>query len=227
MALSCLPGVGVAATFGIAPTRLALDSARRSGAVTLTNEGDAATLVQVQTFAWHGSLSSADLEPTRELLAVPAVFSLEAGARQIIRVALRDQGDLSQEQSYRLLITEVPTDAVATNDGVRFAIRLSLPVFMTPDGARPEASWSLRQGPAGTELVLVNDGNAHLRVERVDLRRDAGSDGSELSIETPAYVLAGKSHVWPLPHHPSGDSFYLKAETNIGELEAVVPYRRN
>ncbi|MEO1016772.1 MAG: molecular chaperone [Pseudomonadota bacterium] len=217
------PSLVEAATFGIAPTRLSLDPGRRSGAVTLTNEGDSATLVQVQTFAWNGSLSSADLQPTRELLAVPAVFSLEPGAKQIIRVALRDQGDLQREQSYRLLITEVPTNEQQNDDGVRFSIRLSLPVFMTPDDAEPNASWSVRAGEKGPELVLANNGSAHLRVERLDLSSTPNAAAPEASIEAPAYVLAGQSHAWPLPRAPTGEVLHLKAETNIGELEAMVP----
>ena len=57
--------------------------------MTLQNDGSDAVMVQVQTFAWPRSPASGDLEPTRELIAVPPVFELAGNGKQIIRVALR------------------------------------------------------------------------------------------------------------------------------------------
>jgi hypothetical protein len=101
--------------------------------------------------------TSEALAPTRGLLAVPAVFNLAAGARQVIRVASREAAASDIETAYRLLITEVPTATPETAAGIRFALRLSLPVFITPPGAVAAPEWTLRQaGAAVARLEVTN-----------------------------------------------------------------------
>lgn len=121
--LAALAGPAGAASLSVAPTRVELGPDARSGTVTLQNDAAVAVTLQVQTFAWPRSTASADLEPTRELLAVPPVFSLAPKAKQIIRVALRGPAAGPGEQAYRLLITEVPEQREGPGAGVQFALR--------------------------------------------------------------------------------------------------------
>jgi fimbrial chaperone protein len=212
---------GQAASLSVAPTRVELGPKDRTAVVTLQNNADEAVMVQVQTFAWPRTPATDDLEPTRELIAVPPVFSLDARAKQIIRVATRGPLREDQEQAYRLLITEVPRDG-ATGSGVHFALRLSLPVFVTPAGAQPLPSWALRpEGGTGT-LELVNRGAAHLHVRRIVLRAPGRPEPVQ-TIETPAYVLPGQGKAWPLsgPARAHG-TLHVQAETNLGPIEASV-----
>lgn len=126
-----------ATTLSVAPTRLELAPDRPAAAVTVTNDGKAPVLVQVETFAWRASPATADLEPTRELLAVPPLLRLAPGEKQLVRVARRSNTPLQVEETYRLLVSEVPEGG--ERGGVRLALRLSLPVFVTPPGARRTA----------------------------------------------------------------------------------------
>ena len=172
-------------------------------------------MVQVQTFAWPDGPATADLVPTRDLIAVPPVFEIAGNGRQIIRVALRAPLPGPREHAFRLLITEVPRGGAATT-GVRFALRLSLPVFVIPDGARPEPQWSLRgRGSGQLDLVLRNVGDAHLQVRRITWRPE-GRAGPATGIEAPAYVLAGREHSWPLPGGAVAGPIELQAETSLG-----------
>ena len=164
-------GQAEAASLNVAPTRVELGPEARSGAVTLQNDAELPVTVQVQTFAWPRSPLADDLEPTRDLLAVPPVFSLEPKARQIIRVALRKPLAGGREQAYRLLITEVPEPQGGSGAAVRFALRLSLPVFATPAGARPTPVWSFGGSAEAPTLRLLNSGTAHLQVRRIELHR--------------------------------------------------------
>ena len=163
MLLATTAPAGVAAgSFGVTPTRVQLLPEQRAAVVTLQNNAAEPVTVQVQTFAWPRTAAVGDLEPTRELLALPAVFTLPPGAKQIIRVALRAAPAGSTEAAYRLLITEVPGKTAGKADGVRFALRLSLPVFVTPTGAVPEPAWSTSGAGKKAKLQLVNHGSAHL-----------------------------------------------------------------
>jgi fimbrial chaperone protein len=221
LALGC--GLAAGATGGnltVAPTRVDLSVTRTAGVVNLRNNAATPVTVQVQTFAWPGSTDIADLLPTRELLAVPAVLEIPSGEKRPIRIAWRGAPQGDREETYRLIVTEVPPPP--KSGGVQFALRLSLPVFVTPDGAAPRPRWALQRVDGEASLQLVNAGNAHLQVRRIRL---LGADGRELlEIDRPVYVLAGQQQLWPVALPPSalGAGVSLVAETNVGELLATL-----
>lgn len=207
------PADAGASSLSVAPTRVELTPDARSGSITLDNTGPVATTVQVETFAWTRGNSIEELEPTRGLLAVPAVFNLPAGGRQVIRVAPREPAAADRETTYRLVITEVPIATADTAMGVRFALRLSLPVFITPQGARAEPRWSLR---GGRSIEVRNDGTAHLHVRRLVIR-DRATGRARAEIEQPSYVLAGAAHRWEIAT-PAEGAVTVEAATNLGDL---------
>jgi fimbrial chaperone protein len=225
LALAVLALAGTAASSGaaslsVAPTRVELDAGDPAAVVTLQNNAADPVMVQVQTFAWPRSPASADLEPTRDLLAVPPVIELAGNARQIVRVALRTPLPGDRERAYRLLITEVPRGG-SRSTSVRFALRLSLPVFVTPAGAEPRPAWSVRTEAGAVRLVLANEGDAHLQVRRIVLH-PPGRPAQARTIDAPAYVLAGQEHSWPLPGGTAEPTLELEAETNIGPVPATL-----
>ncbi len=195
----------------VAPTRIDLAPERAGGSVTLENNDSQPTLVQVETFAWKRTPLTNDLEPTRELVAVPPVFELAPGARQIIRVALRQPHTSQTEAAYRLVITEVPPPG--GGGGVRFALRLSLPVFATPPGAVARPQWRLQRDGSALRLELANLGFAHLLVQRLRL----SAAGRSQEFDQPTYVLAGQRHAWTLALPvAAGGTVELAAETSLG-----------
>lgn len=203
----------LAGNLTVAPTRIDLAPEQGGGSVTLENNDSQPTLVQVETFAWKRTPLTSDLEPTRELVAVPPVFELAPGARQIIRVALRQPHTGPTEAAYRLVITEVPPPG--GGGGVRFALRLSLPVFATPPGAAAHPQWRLQRDGAALRLEVANLGAAHLLVQR--LRLSAG--GRHQEFDQPTYVLAGQRHAWDLALPvAAGGPVALAAETSLGPI---------
>lgn len=212
--LLCAAAPAAAGSLTVAPTRIDLAGGRTAGSVTLHNNAAEPVLVQVETFAWPRSASTVDLEATTRLLAVPPVFSLPPDGKQVIRVALREPQRGPAEEAYRLLITEVPE--ARPSGGVQFALRLSLPVFATPEGAAAHPQWSIDGGEGKTRLELVNAGTAHVQVQKIRLK---SSTGGQQTIEEPSYVLAGQRRAWDvrLPVAP-GTALALEAETNLGTL---------
>ena len=223
--LVAFPLPALAASLTVAPTRIDLAGDDRAEVVTLRNNAAEAVMVQVQTFAWSDGPATADLTPTRDVLAVPPVFELAPAGSQIIRVALRAPEAGERERAYRLLITEVPRGG-GGGTGVRFALRLSLPVFVTPPGAAPRPVWSVGGSGVERRLVLRNEGAAHLQVRRITLAQAQGERGTSV-IETPAYVLAGQEHAWPLPGALGTGALQIEAETSVGPLSATVAAPRD
>ena len=78
------PGGLEAASLTVAPTRVELAEGETSAAVTLHNNDAETVMVQVQTFAWLDGPATADLQPTRALLAVPPIAEIAGRGRQII-----------------------------------------------------------------------------------------------------------------------------------------------
>lgn len=218
-------GEAVAAALGVAPTRIELAPGQTSASLTIENQANAAVTLQVQTFAWSGPAIDPELRSGRELIAVPPVFSLEPGAKQIVRVALRTPVDGQRERAYRLLITEVPVTWADDTMGVRFALRLSLPVFAKAAGAKAAPAWSIRSTGRGGELELANRGTAHLRLRRIELRT-AGKGGDPVQvIDAPMDILPGEAQRWPLTAAAMAlPSLELQADTGLGPLTAeLVP----
>lgn len=215
------PPVVWAAALSVAPTRVELGPDDRSAVVTLQNDGSDAVMLQVQTFAWPRTPATGDLEPTRDILAVPPVFALAGKGKQIIRVALRGPPPADREQAYRLLITEVPRGG-GQDTGVRFALRLSLPVFVTPPGATPLITWTILRAEGTPKLVLDNRGTAHLQVRRIILRASSRPQPVQ-TIDAGAYLLPGQSQAWPLVEVAMAQrTLQLEAETNLGPIQAAI-----
>jgi fimbrial chaperone protein len=224
-AAGCLAaGLAVAGTLNVSPVKLALPPDGKPEVLRLQNPGGRPTLVQVEAIAW-AEPDQLDAAPrTDELLAVPPVFELAADGSQTIRVALRRPWTAPVERAYRLLITEVPSALDQGGGGLAFAVRLNLPVFVTPPGAAPAPAWSLRRTADGAaELVLANDGRAHLAVSRIELAA-AGGGAPLLASELPVYALAGAEQRWPLdrPYDSLPTELRVQAETSQGPAEVVV-----
>jgi fimbrial chaperone protein len=218
-------GGASAGSLTVWPVGVTLGADGKPQVVNLVNEGDVGSLVQVEMFAWDDNAEVEAMEATRDLLAVPPVFEVAAQSSQVIRIALRKPLEADREASYRLVITEVPRE-VGAPGAISFVVRLNLPVFVTPEGALPQPSWSLQRDGGGAKLTLGNQGNAHVRVQSIALFEDGGANPVFVS-DDGGYVLAGRQRSWQLDlaSLKAGASLTVKAETNLGELEAPVDIR--
>jgi fimbrial chaperone protein len=226
LAACLISGSALAATLQVSPVRITISADGKAGVVRLHNQSDVPTLVQVEALVWNETADLSEVATTSDILAVPPVFEIAAGAEQLIRLALRRPLTSGTEQAYRLLITEVPRAVGDGVEGVSFALRLNLPVFVTPDGALPQPAWSLQRDGGGAKLTLDNQGNAHVRVRSIALFEDGGAQPVFVS-DDGGYVLAGDERSWQLDlgRLKAGASLTVKAETNLGDLEAPVDIR--
>ena len=213
-----------AGTLNITPTRLTVTPGDDVVAFNLRNGGDQQALVEVQVFEWTDVNNPKALSPTRDLLIVPPIVEVPANQTQVLRLAPRLADVLDKERMYRLILKEVPS-VLGDDNGVGFAVEMSLPIFMVPEGAKAEPAWSLRWKDVATpELVVANQGKAHLRVRSFGVFVDPGGEPI-VENDDPAYVLAGNERAWALEAevgHLKGP-LTIKAETTAGLLQAVVP----
>jgi fimbrial chaperone protein len=195
--LLALSAPAMAGSFSISPLRVDFTETASTAALTVRNEDAMPVVVQTQGLGWSQEGGQDALTPSRDLLISPAVFTLQPGGSQLIRVALRRSVDPVRELSYRLIVQEVPQGASPDFIGLQVALKLSVPVFVAPTApAEPQVTWAAARGTDGKLSVSArNDGAAHERILRFALKT---ADGTRLVLEQPglSYVLPGAVRQW-------------------------------
>lgn len=215
-----------ASSFNISPIRAELGGARHTEVMTLTNADDSPVVVEVRVVKWSQDNGADQLDDTRELLVTPPVLQIPGKGEQIIRVALRREPDPARETTYRVIFQEVPQAAPADFAGLRVALRLSVPVFVTPirGKALAEVSWDAHWLPSGElEVAATNNGNGHLQIIDFDLQLPGSN--TPLRGITAKYVLSGSRMVWtlPVPADAQKDGpISIHGESDQGEFTADV-----
>src|SRR5262245_15618685 len=132
----------VAGSFNVSPVRVELSAKDRTQALTVRNQGDQPSVVQVQLFAWSQDAGQDILQPTTDVLVSPPVFTVQPGQSQLLRIALRGVADPARQLSYRAILQEVPQQAREGGPALQVALKISLPVFVEPPvDAAPALEW--------------------------------------------------------------------------------------
>ncbi len=218
------PSTAVAGSFTISPLRAELSARARTAALTVRNEDASPVVVQATAVLWEQREGTDALTPSQDLIVSPAVFTLEPGASQLLRVALRRGADPGRELSYRLLLEEVPSQAGTGGTGLTVALRLSLPVFVAPlAAADAQLQWQATRNADGALIVEAsNTGNVHFQVRELVLT----ADGAEpLRNAAAGYVLPGAKRSWTFEGAAAAPAqgARLQATTDQGNFSTDLP----
>lgn len=219
LAFLIFTGLAQAGSFGVSPVRVTLTPQQPTGMLTVRNQSNESTVVQVQANAWSQQDGTDVLEESADLIAVPPLFTLPPGGSQVVRVGLRRPPAAEGELTYRLLLREVPPPPADDFTGLQVALNLSLPVFVLPaGGAQPELQGGLARDVDGAlSLQLLNAGNAHVQVQQFDLTKPDGSVLNSAALS--AYLLPGQSRSWDLGAEALPGRWSLAAKTDAGPVE--------
>ena len=192
-------GTAAASTFSISPIRLELSSTKTTAVLAVHNQDNSPVVVQAQPFAWSQVHGEDQLDETHDVLVTPPVFTLPPQGEQIVRVALRSPADASRELDYRLVLDEVLPEKPADFTGLRVALRVTLPVFVTAQShAAPDLSWHHRWlGDGALQIEARNGGAAHIQVRDLDVQT-ADRASRKLHSDTAHYILPGSFARWQL-----------------------------
>ncbi len=205
----------------VAPVNLELPAGQTVTTITVSNNTDRATGMQVRSFDWRQQGGQDVLSPTQVVEVSPPIFELPAGGSQLVRVVLRSPPD-AKEAAYRLLFDQLPTPG---STGITLALRFSIPLFAAPQfAASPELETHVERQGAGAVLVVRNSGTRHDRLFAPSLL--AGGAKIGLSGNTNFYVLAGCEQRWPLAGKLAtlrpGAHAQLTATTSAGRVDRAV-----
>lgn len=179
----------------IAPVVVDMRAERGAASIRVRNGRPREAAFEIGVFAWGQANGRDVLTPTADVLAAPGVFAVSAsGGEQIVRLALAPQarGAVEIERAYRIIVRELPPAAPAP--GFRVLLEMSLPLFVTPQGAAPALEIRRIADTSGAPAFrLMNRGSAHARLADLTLLPDAST------APLPRYLLAGADFVAPLP----------------------------
>jgi len=225
-ALLLLFGVSAAAaSLDVNPVRIDLAPAARSAELKLTNLSNEAVSVQVDVREWSQDFDGTEqLADTQALLAVPPIVTIPPGGRQVVRIGHLGAPSEDVEKTFRLLVTELAASRTANGGpGLNMRLRLSIPVFVAPVGHPAAADIAVENVAStadGTRVTLHNTGNAHARIESIDVRNQG--EWTALPLDTLSslrYLLADARARIALPEQVT--AIRIKAEDG-GEWEHAV-----
>jgi len=149
----------VAAALRVAPLLIDVRKGATS-TIELQNLGRDVTNVQIRIFKWVQKDGKRQLLKTRDVVASPPFAKIRPGKRNTIRVVRLSRRPLGAEESYRLLIDEIPTRKKTKRFQVGIALRYSLPVFFGTQSAETSGlKWTVVQKNGETIVTAKNNGS--------------------------------------------------------------------
>lgn len=197
LAAICLPLE--AADFSVTPVRIFMAARDRAVAITVVNEGDEEVVMQADLYTWRQKPGGEDdLVLTEDMILSPPIVKLAPRSRQIVRLARLTAQPSAEQLTYRMIVREVPEAKAPSADlKLQIALAFSLPVFVTPPGAKRQLSCGVERVAADTvNAVCENKGNAY--AQPVSFKLVSASDEPIASRDTGGYILPEVKRSFPM-----------------------------
>ena len=181
-----------AGQFSVSPVRIHMASRDRATAITLTNEGDTELVMQADIYHWKQQVDGQDdLVLSEDMILSPPILKLPPRSRQVVRLAMLRPVAAGVQQTYRLIVREIP-EARETENAVKLQIAMafSLPVFISPAGVRRDLQCTAQRGPVKeVRAVCENQGSAY--AQPIDFVLNSAGGTRLAGSQTGGYVLPG------------------------------------
>jgi len=215
----------IAGTLQVSPINIELASGITTTTENLENKGTTVITAQVRVFKWSQTDGKETLTPTTDVVASPPAFKIEPGAKATVRIVRLSKEPVKGEETYRLIIDDIPPPPEKVGDTVTFAVRHAIPVFFQTPGIKTQLSWSA--AIHGDELVInaANAGELHSRLAQFVITEN-GKQVAALN-GLAGYVMGHGSTPWKFKVkgvHP-GSVLNVKAASNDGPINTSVPVK--
>ena len=210
MAVALVAPAVLAADLQVSPISLEFSPQEQAQGLWLSNTGTTPLRAQVRVQQWSQADGEDQLAPTRELTASPPILEIAPGQNQLVRIIRLQPTPSAREQTYRLLVDELPSDNVQQTTGLQFLLRYSVPVFILPqdtapiDAGKPVPmtdisllSTRIRGAGKDSTLEIDNRGNRRVRISQLSYVEGNGNR-AVLVPGLLGYVLAGQTMRWSL-----------------------------
>lgn len=212
-----------AASLRVAPTSLELIAPAGTAVLNLANDGDHPINVQLRVFKWSQTGGIERLEPTRDVVASPPSAKMSPNGQYVVRVVRTSKAPVRAEETYRVIVDELPDPSRARAGTVTLIMRHSVPIFFKKDDVKPaDVSWNVSKQGNGLVLTGKNNGGSRFRLSNVTLVQGAAKIGSRDGLV--GYVLSGATMQWPIgtAKSLSASVVTLQGQSDLGPFNANI-----
>ena len=218
------PVSAIASDLRVAPVIIEPLAGSRTTTVTLTNEETRPVRAQIRVQRWSQENGQDVLSPTKDVVASPPLATLKPNEQYLIRLVRISKTPPKDEESYRILIDEVPNPADLRAGSVDLVLRQSIPAFFSDTPRRaPNVNWNVMQD--GSQLWLIGRNTGDRRIRLADLGLTANGISIYLHTGLFGYVLPGAEMRWPITSStplPMGTKLDMKAMADTGPMEVAL-----
>lgn len=205
-----------AGSLQVSPIRVDLSPEQPAAVMKLHNRGSETITAQVRVFGWSQTLDEDHLDEAHGIVASPPIISIPAGGEQTVRILRTTREAPAGEETYRLLVDEIPQAETARTTGVRMQLRYSVPVFanVSAGAETPKVDFSLTRAASGADakgaparlmLRASNTDTAHAQLSQVRIEWADGHT-TEVAPGLLGYALAHAERQWPVADAGAGSS---------------------
>ena len=212
-------GSAEAQSLRVSPVTIDLSAGAVSSILTLDTASKEGVAVQARVFRWSQADGEDKLEKTEDVVISPPVLTVHDNAPSKIRLVRVAKTPVSGEESYRVLIDEIPDRKKLQSGSVALAFRQSLPVFFLGVDARPASmSWKVVSRKGKLVLEAANSGQKRVRIYKLAVTDEKNND--LLHGGGAGYLLGGSAKSWELPGAAAGKTLTIDAESDTGPIHA-------
>lgn len=185
-----------AASIRLSPVSVEILSDQSASSISLYNQSNESSDLQVRVFEWRQNAGQDQLIPTDEIAVSPPFLKLQPNDSYNLRVVRINPVPVSGEQTYRIIIDELPKpiDNRKVDQGVNVLLRSSLPLFVVNKDAITKLTWSIQQEQNNSSLIINNVGNRHALLSNLTLVDTTANKSYAIKVNTVnGYILAGKA----------------------------------
>ena len=213
-----------AASLRVAPVLIDLSAPTAASSIRIWNDAPQAINVQTRIFRWSQKNGVDVYTPATDVVASPPITKLKPGGENMVRIVRTSKKSVQSEESYRLLVDELPNAGGRKAGTVVLVVRHSIPVFFSrPDAAEATTRWQVTAKAGGYQLTAVNSGARRLKISNLSL--SAGSKSVAQRDGLIGYVLGKSTVSWFIPaqggKRASGSSLTITADSEAGRFNAT------
>lgn len=218
-----------AAALQLSPISVDVHAPGASSAITLRNHGHGVINAQIRVFRWTQRNGKDELVPTTDVVASPPFAKIQPDGDYTVRVVRVSKKALQTEESYRLIIDELPSKPSKPGISIKLVVRYSIPVFFGVGRQGPgQLAWTIEKRGTETWVVAKNSSARRVRISSLRVKSPIGS-GYSFGNGLAGYVLGHSSNQWRVMKNLKGMAktghVLVTAQGDNGPIKQKAPVR--